>query len=117
MRYMLIVLLAGCTTTLRHAAMDYNNPPPADWPKLREHIYSIQHADLARYCKTSAENAAKSVSCAVINFAVNTCSIYITEKALPDSLQHEREHCLGYNHVGDLNRSRNAWERWKATQR
>lgn len=113
MRYAILALaLTGCATSTL-APIDYGNPPPADWPRLKESISRIQHADMTKYCKYRPEMAAGSVSCAVINFRDGTCSIYLTERSKSDALHHEREHCRGYDHVGDLNRSRNAWERWK----
>jgi hypothetical protein len=105
MRYLWIVFLAGCALT----PIDYSNAPPADWPKLFEKVNYIPVNDLDKWCPGRTGNAQ---GCAIVKFNYSWCVIYLANKD-PALLEHERAHCRGYDHVGDFNRSRNAWAQYK----
>ena len=111
MRY-LLVLLTGCTSLVQ---MDLNNPPPSDWPKLEEKIAYVAVSDLPKFCGAK-KDPRHAEGCSVVNFRYETCYIYLANKD-PALLEHERLHCKGYDHVDQPNRSRNAWEKWKASSR
>jgi hypothetical protein len=113
MRWAILLLLSGCATRL--VSIDYSNPPPADWPRLEEKIAYVQMEDLAKFCGPKPSSA-YAAGCTVAHFGYKTCYIYLASRD-PALLAHERWHCKGYDHVGDTNRSRNAWERYKATAR
>lgn len=101
------VLLSGCAV-LR--PIDYNISPPADWPVKEVQITHLEPGAVPPMC---AQYAGHTNSCAVVNFRTGVCYIYLTTKST-EVLEHEQGHCKGYDHVGENNRSRNAWERWKA---
>src|SRR5688572_4787843 len=102
MRYLIVLLLTGCALK----PIEYAIAPPADWPMTREEIAYLEPGTVPPMC---AQYANHTNSCAVVNFRTGVCYIYLTSKD-PALLEHERAHCRGYDHVGDTNRSRNAWE-------
>lgn len=104
-----ILLLVGCVT--RIPDIDYSIPPPADWPTLQEKVgYVLSTEDLGKYCLGRPPRGA--LGCALTDFSKGLCWIYLATKD-PAVLEHERAHCRGYNHVGDVNHARNNWEQWK----
>lgn len=111
MRYLLILALAGCTTT-KLVDIDYSIKPPEDWPALEERITHGSVEEVQRWC--NMPKGMRAYNCATVNFKYGLCMIYLSSQD-PAALEHERAHCRGYDHVGDTNRSRNAWERWKAS--
>ena len=90
-------------------AIDYSIHPQPDWPVKREEIVRLPAGTIPPACTAYA---AGIPSCAVANFRTGVCTIYLTTDD-PAVLEHERWHCRGYDHVGEANRSRNAWEDWK----
>lgn len=108
MRMMIAVLLLnGCAGQL--VGIDHNNPPPADWPTLKEYVVYVQELD--GRCR-GAVTPTGAMGCSVHNFAGKVCMIYLASKD-PALLEHERWHCRGYDHVGRVNRAGLAWEQWK----
>jgi hypothetical protein len=108
--FLVAILLCGCTT-LR--PLDLSITPPDDWPVKDVQIQYLEPGTVPPMC---AQYANHTNSCAVVNFRTGVCYIYLTTKS-PEVLEHERGHCNGYDHVGDTNRSRKAWEQWKAKNR
>lgn len=108
---LLVVFLCGCVTKL--VDIDYNIRPPEDWPYLQERITYGSIEEVHRWCNMPEAMRDRAFNCATVNFDRRTCSIYLSHQHIPGALEHERAHCRGYDHVGDTNRSRNAWEQWK----
>ena len=113
MRYLLMLALMGCTTT-KLLDIDYSIKPPEDWPDLEERITYADVPTVQRWCNMPAAIRDRAFNCAVVSFRYGLCMIYLSTNDHA-ALEHERAHCRGYDHVGDTNRSRNAWERWKAS--
>ena len=111
MRYVLILLLAGCATRSL-VAIDYNTPPPADWPKLEERITYADVETIQRWCNMPKALRDRAFNCAVVSFTYGLCMIYLSERT-PEALAHERAHCAGYSHVGEGYRAHRAWEMFK----
>lgn len=106
MRLLLVLLLTGCAQL---KAIDYSIAPPEDWP-LKEIV--VTQFDPGTTPPLCAQYAGHTRSCAVINFRTGVCYISLTTNE-PEVVEHERAHCRGFDHVGDLNRSRSKWEEWK----
>ena len=99
----LCVLLGGCILP----GIDWETPPPADWPLLAVKYYEMSIDDIATRCP----NVVLPVGCAVVNFALSECYVY-TATSTPWIVEHEEKHCLGYDHYGDST-MRDAWKQWK----
>lgn len=113
MRYAILLLLAGCATAPRIAAIDFNRPPPEGWPQLEIKVAYITSAELPKYCGRIMEPGTPT-ACAAINFRDGICHIYLTNKDR-ETLEHERAHCYGYGHVQDkVNYQARALEAYKA---
>lgn len=113
MRYLMLLALTGCAS---YVPIDHSRAPPADWPKLEQRVvYTDSPEQLRKYCGASSEASGKYLACSTIHFAAGVCMIYsgTHEAAVVD---HERDHCLGYDHAG-YSRGPDAWERFKARTR
>lgn len=96
----LFCVVKGCTT------IDTHTPPPRDWPVLKQSVIYTQ--DAPRIC---AKYAPLSIACAEVNFIRRTCVIY-TSVDWKHVLEHERQHCEGYDHHGEST-LRDLWARYK----
>lgn len=94
--------------------MDYDHKPPADWPKLDERISYIEPEAVGRFCGVPKNLVHRVQGCTKIDFYYNLCMIHLANKT-PELLQHEREHCLGYDHKGDGGKSASAWKAHKTS--
>lgn len=111
MRYLIVLLLSGCATG-KLVAIDYNYPPPKDWPKLEEKVHYIESRDFEKFCGR-VPTFRHAHGCSIVHFGYEVCYIYLTNKD-PELLEHEKAHCAGYSHVGQGGRAHQALERWKA---
>jgi len=108
MRSCLVLLLAGCASA--GPSIDVERTPPADWPKLEEHVFRIEQADIPERCFDGISTRANA--CAVTDFRNRVCNIYVATDD-PAVLEHERLHCLGYDHPR-ASTMRAGWARYKA---
>lgn len=115
--YLLVFLSAPAFAQLRSVPIDYSSAPPEDWPRLEERLTELDDIEsVRRFCnvrKTFPNTLIKG--CAVVSFEYQLCMIYIV-KGDQEGLDHERAHCKGYNHVGDVGKTEKAWESWKRTK-
>jgi len=109
MRYLALLLLAGCVQPATF--IDVWRRPPDDWPELRQSVVRVSHEDVRRLCKLSEGHY---LGCAYIDFDKRTCRIYIASDD-PAVLQHERDHCIGYDHTTTPRGGgvQGAWEHYK----
>lgn len=49
------------------------------------------------------------VACANIDFERRTCDIYVATNSPPETVEHERLHCQGYDHGGRIQEAFNSW--------
>ena len=115
--FLLAIALTGCTTTPKLLDIDYSIKPPEDWPILEERVTYGTDEQVHRWCNMPAALRNKAFNCALLYFDRKVCMIYLSYRNTPGALEHESAHCKGYDHVGEANRSRNAWEQWKASNR
>lgn len=108
---LLLALLVGCTT-IGH------QPPPSDWPVLKEKILYVNGATLYKYCESNLLTDF-AFACARISFEKRVCYIVLPEQTADGSqpwlLEHEREHCKGKDHAGESGLAQ-AWEKWKTAE-
>jgi len=75
---------------------------------FQEKVVFVNESSLVRNCKDFEAEA-----CAVINFKMKTCTIYLNGVRGPTAsdLTHERNHCRGWNHE-DINTGEYEKEHW-----
>lgn len=105
MRYLAVLLLAGCAT----ANIDAHRPPPSDWPALREQVVKASREEVRQRCIGASRTSYEPAGCALVYFSKGECIILDAGV----DMDHERMHCRGYDHPGDSS-FRDAWERYKA---
>ena len=88
MKFILLFLLAGCST--------FDDGMVRDRPMEPKSIVHIEVADFAQYC---AKNSAPSdYGCAVRIYSSQTCIIYTNLNPPQWVVDEERKHCYGWNH-------------------
>lgn len=100
-------MLGGCATTY---PMDWDRPPPPDWPKLAENIVDVPVGDIRALCVS--KGVGSHDACTTFIFEKRVCNIYTSTREAA-AMKHERGHCRGYDHPGD-SKVRNAWATYKA---
>ena len=116
MRFLLVLLLCGCASTMRMVEIDYSVKPPADWPVLEERLTYADKETIQRWCNVPKHLQGRIYNCAVMSFTYGLCMIYLSDNT-PESLAHERAHCQGYGHVGDAHSVHRAWDVYKRTKK
>jgi len=113
---LLLATLPACSTMTHPES-------PADWPALEVTERQVSFIDVQKKCfkyltpVAAALSLGLTLGCAEIDFAANTCTIYIGRgENDPGILEHEREHCAGKDHPGDAT-LRSAWERYSSALR
>lgn len=87
------LVLQACATQVAHERV-------AGWPTLRVIEHRVPEAEMHRVCDQYAPPLMTPRACAVINLTALRCDIWLTENPLQSSVEHERLHCAGYDHVG-----------------
>ena len=105
--------LAACT------AINYGNPPPADFPKLAIQEHPVKFGVFWDKCYPQVSvfwklMGALPSACMTDDFSRGRCDIYYPEDERDDSVMaHERAHCRGYDHYGADDIAQ-GWEAYKA---
>lgn len=110
MRYLFVLLLAGCATSV----IDTSRQPPADWPALAVSIQKSPPQQFDAICGRGLPGLTHRVSCALVDFSQKRCWIMVRpdDTLSPYWEEHERAHCAGMDHAGEST-MRDAWERYK----
>lgn len=87
-----IFSLAACTS------IDLSNRVDG-WPVLQEELHVVSVAEMHNHCDKYSGVGMTAFSCAEIFWNPPTCKIWLTE-AGGWTEEHERQHCLGYDHPG-----------------
>lgn len=103
-----LAFLAGCATTI-----DMTRPPPVDWPKLEIKVAKVTEQQARMLCPR-ADVVLYTNACTILAFAHGACYVYLASSD-PEVLDHERKHCLGYDHPGEST-MRDLWAMYKRTQ-
>ena len=96
----------------RPARIDVAAGRPADWPKLEQLVERLPDADTQRACSRYMSAGPPRRACAVVNFAAGTCRIVLADSSTRGNYDHERMHCMGYDHAGETT-VRDAWSTYK----
>lgn len=115
-----LVVLSACASAPAgdHRRIDYSVPPPADWPELAIEIRDVSPDVMALNCPKTASriSAGRLWGCSAISFCARRCRIFLSvpnEQKRGEVLEHERGHCLGYDHYGST-LFHDTWARAKA---
>ena len=107
-----LAAVSGCATMI-----DQHVEAPKDWPLLDVRDNVVGAWEIQRKCYKYVPLGWKLMGgfaggCAEINFEERTCNIYRAYDASPEWMEHEKDHCLGRDHVGDSTLA-DAWEAYK----
>jgi hypothetical protein len=117
MRALLFVLLWPLTSLAQtYIEIDYNRPPPGDFPKLRMEVVYGDEEQMKRWCSRVPEaNQGKVVGCSKLHFQWDLCMVFLSTKN-EDHLKHEKAHCEGYGHVGIDRTPVDEWREYRASK-
>jgi hypothetical protein len=101
--------LGGCMTLTE---MDWDRPPPADWPELKVQIHYVAQDQILDICKgVKFKFGDIPKGCTRLLFTQRICNVFLVDHD-PELLKHEVGHCSGYDHPGD-SRMRDIWTQYK----
>lgn len=89
-----LVFLAGCAIN--------SSVRIANWPPLKVVENYVSSATMFDRCQKYAPWGSIVEACAEFDLAAGVCNIYYNKEFPPPQriIDHEREHCAGYDHVG-----------------
>ena len=89
-----LTLLAGCTINSQTRV--------EGWPKLTVVEHYVPYANLFDQCQKYASLGSVVEACAEFDLRAGRCDIYYNADFPPSQrvIEHEREHCLGHDHIG-----------------
>jgi hypothetical protein len=90
MKWLLVLLLSGCTVLSTHKT--------EGWPKLSVAEHYVSRAEILARCDGYQPKGMDIWACSIIYLCKRTCDIYVPEDG--SHLEHERGHCEGHDHVG-----------------
>jgi hypothetical protein len=101
------VLFAGCSTI--------GGDRVAGWPTLKIVEHHVPHSVMRERCVRYVGFGESPAACAEFDFPAGRCDIWYSADFPPQGfiMEHERLHCLGYEHAGE-HHLREALERYKA---
>jgi len=113
-----LLLVSGAVSAQTYTEIDYNNPPPANWPDLRQEVVYGSEEQMKRWCARIPEQTpqGKIIGCAKVYFEWDLCMIFLSTDD-PKHLEHEQAHCRGYVHVGEGDRAHKSLREWLAKKR
>jgi len=92
-----------------------SEPPVEGWPELQIVWHQVSQEEVHGYCAIRVGPipvGARILGCATADFDRRECHIYVTEDAAAWVIEHERLHCLGWDHPGE-NTMRDGWRKWR----
>lgn len=103
----LAAALAGCSAMPDQRV---DGMPPL---QVTEHM--VEPGEIFGYCKGVMNwwhwvLLALPVACATINFEKRTCDIYVATTSSPNTIEHERRHCQGYDHGDSMQKVFDDWQ-------
>jgi hypothetical protein len=109
-----VTLLCG----LAAACTAIGNERVQGWPRLAVVEHYVPHAEMRDRCVKYVAFGESPAACAEFNFEARRCDIWFSADFPPPPfmIEHERKHCLGYEHAGE-HHLREALERYKAAGR
>ena len=88
----------------------------ANFPKLETVVKVVEPGDIYQICAPMLGGYLKGIlylpmACANVNLYTGKCTIYVTETSPPETVEHEKLHCLGYWHDDGLQLYYDEWKR------
>jgi len=73
------------------------------WPSLQVVEHSVRHDEMRDRCSKYVGFGLSPEACAEFDFAARRCDIWYSADFPPQAfiIEHERQHCLGYEHAGE----------------
>ena len=73
------------------------------WPALEVVEHHVPHREMRDRCARYVGFGLEPVACAEFRFAAARCDIWYSADFPPsrEIIEHERQHCLGYEHAGE----------------
>ena len=108
MRFPSLILLLLLLNSCARSTIDYNNRVE-NWPTLEPRIHVVSYDEMYKVCSKYGEFGKEVLACAKFTYDPPICDVWVTD---PDgwTLQHELDHCLGYDHPGS-NEMRNNFQK------
>lgn len=104
------IVLAAVLSACTHMPDDkvYGLPDLA----ITEHV--VDAGEIFQHCKSAMSwwqwaLLSLPMACATLDFERRTCDIYVAANSSPDTVEHERRHCRGYDHGGRIQSAYDAW--------
>jgi hypothetical protein len=93
----LLAFLASACTTIDPGA------PVAGWPELKIFEHHVPHAQMRERCMKYTPPMMSPEACAEFYFVEGECHIWFSADFPPPAhiVEHERQHCQGYEHAGE----------------
>ena len=93
-RYLLLVLLSGCTIVGHHKT--------ENWPVLDIVEHYVPEKEMREVCSKYVSFGMSPQACAEFRFEFKRCDIWFSSDFPPTQsmIEHERLHCQGYDHLG-----------------
>ena len=88
--FLLVAALSACSTIDPHNRVE-------GWPELRVTEYRVSLDEVQERCRPYVSFGQWPMACAVFYLRAAQCHIFY---AYEWTLEHERQHCAGYDHVG-----------------
>lgn len=87
-------ILAGCSV-MGHEKVE-------GWPALEIFEHRVAHAVMRDRCGRYVGAFSSPEACAEFDFAAQRCDVWFSADFPPSQfvIEHEREHCLGFDHAG-----------------
>jgi hypothetical protein len=75
----------------------------ADWPQLEVREHYVPHAEMRDRCGKYVSFFMSPEACAEFDFAALRCDLWFSADFPPAAyvIEHERQHCRGYEHAGE----------------
>jgi len=102
-----VLAVAACTVI--------GGEPVPGWPELKIVEHYVPHGSMREHCERYMAFGQSPAACAEFDFRANRCDIWYSADFPPQDfiIEHERQHCRGYEHVGE-HRMREALQRYRA---
>ena len=92
---LVVLLTAGCSTIDPHNRVE-------GWPELQVIEYRVAYEEMRARCDRYVAFGMIPLACAEFHLDARSCHIWLDRDYAPAHIvEHERMHCLGYQHPGD----------------
>ena len=103
-------LIEACST------IDYNHRVE-DWPNLTQIEHRVSQKEMHDACDKYASPLETVLACAIFDFDALTCDMWFVDPVEQWKVDHEKAHCIGYEHTGPAYDLHRMWDEWKKQHR